>query len=75
MIVYQLTSENLSNVGSFMGSVSSINYQKLFTNPTKAKSFADNEYGKPLIWLQCSAGWRTKDLGHVMYYVKPVNVD
>lgn len=74
--IFELKSENLTNVGNAMGSAYSYeNWHKPFKKIEDAKDFAEKDYGKPLEWITEDYGFRTKDLSYVMYYIKKITVE
>lgn len=76
--VYELVSENLSNLGSSMGTEStSENWRGLFSDKTKAKAYAEKDYLKqagpkqpPIKWRREGRGYTSQDLGFVMYTIQ-----
>lgn len=79
--VFELESENLSNVGGPMGNnSSSTNWTRLFYDKEKAKMFAELDYkknnGKEKIeWANDrSGGCRSQDLRWVMYNITSLRV-
>ena len=68
--LFKLVSENLTKLGSPMGKEYTYdNYTKYFKDPEKAKLYAENEYGKKIVWKNTDKGWRSPDLSHVMYHI------
>lgn len=79
MPLYELVSEDISQVGGPMGMVStSTNFRKLFGNLRAAKTFAEKDYNQsrgPIEWtLDRYKQWHSQDLGYVMYWIRPVKV-
>lgn len=73
--MYQLTSEDLSNLGGPMGSESTTYSDMGHYNELKnAKAAAEKEYGKPIKWIRNGTGFRSPDLRYVMYRIKKVEV-
>lgn len=81
MFIYQLISENLSGLGSPMGTECTWeNFSKPFSTMDKAKAYAQKDYNKScpkevLEWHKETYGERTGDLGFVMYYIKKIKVE
>lgn len=75
--VFQLTSENLSNLGGPMGTERTyINWTRHFTNKRSAIAAAEKDYGGPINWIEADAfKTRSPDLGHVMYHVRLLTVE
>jgi hypothetical protein len=81
MIVYEVWSENLTEVGGPMGTAKTwVNWSKTCDSLATAKDFARKDYrsrhpGQNLEWIQgkCNT-WRTRDLGYVMYHIAQRNV-
>ena len=70
-MIYELLYEDLTNLGGPMGTERTITRTMgLFNNAEHAKGFADLDYGKHLKWIRVGPGFRTEDLGHVMYHIK-----
>lgn len=70
MEIYQLTSEDLSDVGRQGGS-SQMRFNKFFTTVEFAKEFAERDYGKPINWKGNISG----DLGWVMYKIAKIEIE
>jgi hypothetical protein len=76
--MYELVSENLSNLGGRMGTeYTTINYRKFFTTIDGAKKAAEKEYKKKIVWKADKSGeyWRSPDLAYVMYHIRTVRVE
>lgn len=70
MEVFKLRSEDLTNVGGRMGTgFTTTHWSKLFSTVTKAKKYAEKDYGKSLKWTKIEKGFQTEDLGYVMYHI------
>lgn len=78
--MYALTSENLTGLGSPMGTERTWNnWVKYFKTEKKAKEYAEKDYrfrfgtGEPekVIWKNGS----TQDLGFVMYHIKKIKIE
>lgn len=76
-MLYQLVSENLSNLGGPMGTeYTTTNYRKFFKTVVAAKKSAEKEYGKRINWTKKKDGnLRSPDLAYVMYHINAVNVE
>jgi hypothetical protein len=86
MNVYELVSDNITNVGGPMGNnASSENWSKLFEKLKVAKEYAEQDYrleavrtGKDnrekIMWRGDSETWCSQDLGFVQYIIKKVRV-
>jgi hypothetical protein len=79
---YVLKSENLTHLGGPMGTEYTYdNWMKYFSDPDKAKAYAEKDYQKEtsskktLRWLKEGKGFRTEDLLFVMYHVHPVEIE
>lgn len=75
--IYRLTSENLTGLGSQMGTERTWNnWEKYYDDLTAAKRAAQRDYGpEPLRWKSEHGGWSTDDLGHVMYHVHRIHLE
>lgn len=74
--MYELTSENLSGLGSSMGSERThTNWRKFFASVDAAKAFAETDYGKPIKWQERGETATSGDLLYVMYTIRPVQVE
>ena len=73
--MYQVIRENLSGLGSPMGtedtSDSNIGHFRKITN---AKGACEKDYGKDISWRRTNSGWRSPDLGHVMYHIRLIEL-
>lgn len=68
--LYELISENLTCVGGPMGSERTWqNFRKIFSSLEEAKKHAEKDYENSLDWIKTKEGYRTQDLGHVMYEI------
>lgn len=64
-------SENLTNLGGPMGTERTYpNWRKYFNTAEAALDYCAEEYGEPLTWINTANGFRSPDLGHVMYRVQ-----
>ena len=79
--VFELDSENLSNLGGPMGTDSTYsNWNRLFWDKEKAKKFAEADYVKnngleEINWSNDrSGGCSSQDLGYVMYNIRKMRV-
>lgn len=71
--MYQLISENLTNLGGPMGTeYTTYSNEGHFRKASNARAKAEKEYGRPIEWKAVKNGWRSPDLGHVMYHIKEV---
>ncbi len=80
MAIYILSSENLTQLGGPMGTErTSINWTKYCKTVEQAKKIAEKDYNKsrgPIEWIkEGKDGWRTQDLGYVMYHIKKIKVE
>jgi len=75
--MYELNSENLTALGGPMGSSEHTwsNFRKYYSTMELAKEAAEKDYGKKLQWIKTKTGFRTKDLGYVMYHIKELKVE
>ena len=76
--VFELTSENLTNLGGPMGSEYTYdNWRKHFNTIEKAKAYAEKDYGKTLKWIEENGDniCRTEDLNYVMYHIKQLKIN
>lgn len=75
--LFELTSENLSNVGGPMGTdYTTTNFRKFYPSAEAAKSAAEKDYGRPIKWAKKGKhGWTSGDLNYVMYDIVPVRVE
>lgn len=73
-MLYELVSEDLTNLGGPMGSEYTTKQSlglfsgKNALNKAKKKAENDYEHGK-LTWIKIGDGFRTKDLGYIMYHI------
>ena len=73
--IFQLRSENLTNLGGPMGTENTFdNFNKPFQTLESAKAYAEKDYGKPIEWIQEKNYVRSPDLAWVMYHIKEVEV-
>lgn len=73
--MYQLVSENLTNLGGPMGTEYTFdNFRSQFSTLEKAKHFAESDYGGKIDWIKTKKGVRSKDLGYVMYHIDKLTV-
>ena len=72
--MYQLISENLTNLGGPMGSEYTYdNYRKSFLKLSNAKKYAEKEYGSEIEWIEKkNGGLRSPDLSYVMYHIEEI---
>ncbi len=90
MEFFELISENLTGLGGPMGTErTSTNYTKKFKDDLesgsmkpvigsavrKAKAFAEKEYGKKIEWIKTEKGYRSPDLGYVMYHINEITFE
>ncbi|QGH72881.1 MAG: hypothetical protein [Podoviridae sp. ctrTa16] len=74
--IYELISENLSNLGGRMGTESTFNnFSKPFSTIEKAKDYAVADYGNAINWSRTKRGLCSGDLMYVMYYINKVEID
>ena len=74
--MFELVSENLTGLGGRMGTERTwTNFRKHFNSAANAKRHAERDYGKPIKWTKTNRGWRSPDLLHVMYHVKPLKTE
>ncbi len=81
MFIYTLTSENLTNLGGPMGTEYTYpNWVKVFKTVAAAKKYAAADYRRNTLhkmkweWIKEGTGFRTPDLGFVMYHIKKEKV-
>lgn len=73
--VFELKSENLTNLGGPMGSeYTTTNWRKLFETEEAAKKYAEKNYGRKIKWVKSGKHTRSPDLSYVMYHIKEVKV-
>jgi hypothetical protein len=79
--VYELVSENLTELGGPMGSEHTwTNWRKLFRDVLSAKAYAEKDYKKEakepekIKWTRGNGGWHTQDLLFVMYHINKKEV-
>lgn len=75
--MYQLVSENLSNLGGRMGTeYTTVNFRKFFKTFEGAQKAAEKDYKKKIKWKKVKTGvWRSPDLAYVMYHIKLVETE
>lgn len=77
--MYRLVSENLTNMGGPMGTEHTFpNWQKYFSTIDKAKAYAEGDYrykSKTIEWIATEKGYRSQDLGYVMYHIDKVEME
>jgi hypothetical protein len=74
--IFQLTNEDLSDVGGPMGRNSSkTRYRKYFTSVVKAQKHAEKEYGQKIKWVRHTTYVTSGDLLHTMYDIKPIHIE
>lgn len=74
--MFKLTSQNLRELGGPMGSERvTINYVRIYNRATTAISVAEGDYGQEIKWIETKNGWRSPDLGYVMYRIERIEVD
>lgn len=79
--LWELESEDLSNLGGPMGSeYTTTNWRKFFPTQLSARRFAEADYLKetdspsPIVWSRRRGGVSSQDLLFVMYHIRPVKV-
>ena len=78
MAIFKLVSKNLSDLGGPMGTDRTRdNWTKHFDNVQSAKDYVAKDYKgtRTLTWLEWEGGYRTNDLGYVMYYISPIEIE
>lgn len=71
MLIYEASAEDLTHLGSSMGTeYTTTESLGVFSTAKKAQGACEKHYGKPLKWKREKHGWRTDDLGHVMYDIR-----
>jgi hypothetical protein len=80
--IFKLISENLTNLGGPMGTEHTFaNWVKYFDSVDNAKEYAMKDYTNGGIlrwtfeWVMDLNGWRSPDLGFVMYHINEVKVE
>jgi len=83
VVVFQLTSENLTHLGGQMGSeYTTTNFTKPFSDLVTAKQYAEKDYrrqagknGRPIVWVRENSNYvRTEDMSFVMYHIRKTAV-
>ena len=77
MEIFQLTSEDLSNLGGPMGTESTTtNFSKPFSTLEKAQKYASRDYTSGKIeWRKNGRNkWTSGDLAYVMYSIEKIKV-
>ena len=73
--MYQIISENLTNLGGPMGSeYTTNNWIKHAKSLKKAKKFCEKDCGEKIKWIKTKKGLRSPDLGYVMYHIKEIKM-
>ena len=74
---YSLTSVNHTGLGGPMGSERTWdNWTKYYADADLAKKAAQKDFGPtPLKWHSEHGGWRTDDMGHVMYRIRRIHLE
>lgn len=73
--VFILTSENLTKLGSTMGTEYTYdNFTRLFETIDAAKKYAEKDYGGPIKWSRGKNKSNSGDLGYVMYTIEKTKV-
>lgn len=74
--VYKLVSEDLSGLGSSMGTEhTSVNWERFFIDANDAKEYAQKDYRSEIKWKRHGkGGWISGDLRFVMYTIRPITV-
>jgi hypothetical protein len=76
MDVFELVSENLSNLGGPMGTEFTFpNFKRNFDSIKKAQEAAEKDYKKPLKWFKTGNSLHTEDLGYVMYHINKLVIE
>ena len=73
-----LINENLTQVGGRMGSDKTWdNWRKYFYHLSNAMAFAERDYVgvSDITWVQTQTGYRSQDLGHVIYRLERIHVE
>ena len=75
--MYELVSENLSNMGGPMGSedTTTTNFRKLYKKITAARTAAEKDFGSKLKWTKTKDGERSPDMGFVMYHINKLKTE
>jgi len=77
---YELKSENLTGLGSPMGTERTwTNWRRFYKTVEAAQAAAEKDYGKKIQWCHeknetCNI-IRSGDLGHVMYYITAIKCE
>lgn len=83
-IGFTVISEDLTHLGGPMGTeYTTTNWERNVSKLDKAKKIAQDDYDsqireinkQPLKWLKEGKGYRTEDLGFVMYHIKPIQIE
>jgi len=83
---YELKSENLTGLGSPMGTERTwTNWRRFYKTVEAAQAAAEKDYGKKIHWCPVFAHMQYKnethsllrsgDLGHVMYYITAIKCE
>jgi len=79
MPIYRLVSENLTGLGGPMGTERTwTNWTKYCKTIEQAQKIAEKDYNKsrgPIKWIKEKDGYRTEDLGYVMYHIKKIKIE
>lgn len=74
--MFELESENLTGLGGMMGTEHTwTNFRKFYSSAELAKEAAEKDLGEKIEWFKTKNGFRSGDLGHVMYHIKEVKVE
>lgn len=73
--IYEVRSENLTGLGGPMGTERTWdNWRKFFDDIDLAKKFSEKDYKNKIKWKKYRGGLASEDLGHVMYYIQPIEI-
>lgn len=71
--MYQLVYEDLTHLGGPMGTEYTTSHTVGHYNKLEnAKKKAETAYGKKIAWKKTEKGYRSPDLGYVMYHILEV---
>jgi len=74
--VFELRSENLTGLGGMMGTERTwTNFRKFYSTAELAIEAAEEDYSDEIKWYKMKTGFRSSDLGHVMYHIKEVKLE
>ena len=74
--MFHLVHEDLTGLGGPMGTETTTEYSiGYFGKLSSAKHVAEMDYGQPIDWVQTDRGYRSPDLGYVMYHINVIELE